>query len=227
MTSDASGRAPGCDTSDMITIHRLMRRLFGDAADLVRGVADQNRQRVQVIADHIAEIANGLHLHHHTEDTLLWDTLEERSPGCALHVGQMKAQHAAIGAHLDELEAVLPAWRASAAAGDREKVAAVLDRVRDTLERHLGQEEKDILPVASASMSQAEWDVLGKHGMESIPRDRMLIQLGMMLESMPAAERRGWLREHVPLVGRLLFLLVGRRQFVNHYRLVYGAAPAA
>jgi hemerythrin-like domain-containing protein len=226
MSSDASNRAVGCDTSGMITIHRLMRRLFGDAADLVRGVAEGNRQRTEVIANHIAEIAGGLHSHHTTEDTLLWDTLEERSPACALHVGQMKAQHEAIGALLDQLDAALPAWRASASAVDRERVATILDRVHETLEQHLGQEEREILPVASATMSQEEWDELARHGMSSVPRDRLLIQLGMMLESMPVEERSGWFKENVPLLPRLLYLLFGRRQFVNHYRSVYGAAPA-
>lgn len=217
----------GCDTKGMITIHRLMRRMFTDAPDLVRGVAEGNARRVEVIADHIGEISGGLHSHHRTEDAMLWDTLESRSPACALHVGQMKAQHQAIGALLDQLDTGLAAWRASAAAADRDRVASVLEQVRDTLERHLGQEEHDILPVASATMSQEEWDELGRHGMASIPRDRLLIQLGMMLESMPGDQRAGWLKENVPMVARLLYALVGRRKFVNHYRLVYGAAPSA
>lgn len=105
-------------------------------------------------------------------------------------------------------------------------MADVLDGVRDTLEIHLGQEENEILPIAARSLSQAEWDQLGKHGMAGIPRERMLIQLGMMLESMPADERAGWLKSHLPPIGRLLYTLLGRRQFVNHYRAVYGAAPA-
>ena len=195
MTTDSTKpTVAGCDTRDMLIIHRLMRRLFGDAPDLVRAVADGNVQRTQVIADHIAEISAGLHSHHSTEDTKLWDTLESRSPACALHVGQMKAQHQAIGGLLDQLDSRLAGWRASGTAADRDQVAAVLEQVRATLEQHLGQEEQDILPVATATMTQAEWDELGKHGMAAIPRDRMLIQLGMMLESMPPQERAGWLK---------------------------------
>lgn len=227
MSTKAKEPAPGCDTSEMLTIHRLMRRLFADAPGLVLGVADGNRPRASVIADHVEEIAAGLHLHHHTEDLLLWDVLEQRAPACALHIGKMRAQHAVVSRLLAELTERLPRWRETAGSSERDVVAAILEDVSDALEAHLGQEERDILPVAGESMSQAEWDQLGKHGMSQIPKDRMLIQLGMMLQSMPAEERAGWLRAHVPPMGRLLYTLLGRRQFESHYRTVYGAAPAA
>lgn len=70
-TKPSDPAASGCNTAEMLTIHRLMRRLFSDAPGLVRGVADGNRQRTAVIADQVAEISTGLHLHHYTEDTLL------------------------------------------------------------------------------------------------------------------------------------------------------------
>lgn len=139
----------------------------------------------------------------------------------------MKAQHQAMAALLGELDASLPAWRAGADSADTDRVADILKQIGDTLEAHLGQEEEQILPVASVSMSQEEWDQLGKHGRSQIPKDRRLIQLGMMLESMPSADRPGWLKANVPPLARLLCAVVGHRQFVNHYRSVYGASPAA
>lgn len=36
------------------------------------------------------------------------------------------------------------------------------------------------MPVAAVSLTQEEWDELGKHGMSQIPRDRLLISSGAM-----------------------------------------------
>src|SRR6478735_3265846 len=110
----------GCDTSDMLTIHALFRRAFTDAPVLVRGVADGDATRAAVVSAHVRELAGALHHHHQGEDELLWDTLEKRAPACALHVGLMRAQHAATAAGLADLQAALPGWEqgASAAAGE-------------------------------------------------------------------------------------------------------------
>ncbi|WP_163541867.1 hemerythrin domain-containing protein [Occultella kanbiaonis] len=214
-----------CNTDDMFVIHRLLRRVFTDAPVLVRGVAEGEVTRAAIVADHVQEIAAGLHAHHHTEDEFLWDKLESRSPGCALHVGQMRAQHAEAAALITELRETLPAWRAGASGVDRERVAAVLDELLATLLRHLGQEEDQILPIAQVTMSQAEWDVLGEHGRASVPRDRQFIQLGMLLDAFDdPAERQAWMRANLPVPVRVLFSLVGRRQFEAHRAKVYGLA---
>ncbi|MEE6271968.1 hemerythrin domain-containing protein [Georgenia wangjunii] len=215
----------GCDTADMVVIHRLFRMLFTDAPGLVRGVPDGDTERAAVVAEHVAEAAGALHNHHHTEDELLWDELESRAPACALHVGQMRAQHAAVARVLDQLGDALPLWRASADPSDGDRVAALLDEVLALLEEHLGQEEERILPVAATAMSQREWDALGEHGRASVPRDRQMIQLGWILDSFSSpAEAREWARQNLPAPARAIFALLGRRQFEAHKRIVLGAA---
>ncbi len=212
----------GCDTSDMLTIHALFRRAFTDVPGLVRGVADGDTARMLPVADHVRELAGALHHHHEGEDLLLWDTLEQRAPGCALHVGLMRSQHAATAAQLDRLVGLMDAWEDGAGAGARDDVAQLLDEVRDTLLTHLGQEETQILPTASTVMSQREWSLLHEHGMASIPKDRLFLQLGWVLEVVPEAERAGWLRTNLPAPARVLWRLVGRRQFAAHRARIYG-----
>ena len=51
----------GCDTADMLMIHRLFRWLFGDAPGLVRGVAAGDTARAEVVGAHIEQIVAGLH----------------------------------------------------------------------------------------------------------------------------------------------------------------------
>lgn len=216
--------APGCDTSDMLTIHALFRRAFTDLPGLVRGVDDGDVLRMRVVAAHTLEVAGALHHHHTGEDELLWERLEQRAPACALHVGRMRAQHATTADQLRALREAVPAWQATAGAAERDRVADQLDAVRDTLLTHLGDEESSILPTASTVMSQREWGALHEHGMASVPRERLLLQLGWILDVVPAAERAGWLRTNLPLPARVMWHLVGRRRFAAHRARVYGTA---
>ncbi len=215
---------PGCDTSDMLTIHALFRRAFIDLPGLVRGVDDGDTARATTVAAHALEVADALHHHHTGEDELLWDRLEQRAPACALHVGRMRAQHAATAEQLHALHAAVPAWRSSASAADRDRLAEHLEAVRDTLLTHLGDEETAVLPTASTVMTQREWGALHERGMAAVPRERLLLQLGWILEVVPADERAGWLRANLPLPARVLWRLVGRRRFAAHRAHVYGVA---
>ena len=78
---------PGCDTSEMLVVHRLFRRVFGEAPDLVLGVPSGDAGRVRAVGDHLLLIARGLHGHHSTEDTLLWDELASRALQQARRLG--------------------------------------------------------------------------------------------------------------------------------------------
>jgi hemerythrin-like domain-containing protein len=208
----------------MFVVHNLLRSLYGDAPMLVRGVADGDTVRAGIVADHLAEIGDGLHNHHHTEDDELWDRLEKRDPGCSLHVSRMKAAHAGMAELLAQLTVALPPWRSSASAADRDAVLAIVDGIQGALGDHLGDEEINILPIAARTMTQAEWDRLGELGRTKVPRDRLFIQLGFILASMPEAERERWKRDFLPGPARLLYALVGKRQYEKHRRLVYGEA---
>lgn len=212
----------GCNTQDMVLVHAVMRRAFADAVEIVARVPAGDTERVRVVADHVEEVAQALHHHHHNEDVELWDKLESRAPSCALHVGRMRAQHAAIADRLAELEKVMPAWRATATADDGERVRAGLAGVSSALVEHLGDEEANILPVAGTNMTQKEWDALAEAGRATVPKNRLFIQLGFILDSIPEQDRDRWMRDFLPLPARLLYTLMGRRQYEKHRKLVYG-----
>lgn len=206
-----------CQTDDMLMIHKVFRREFRLAPSMVRHVEPGDTAQAARVAIYLSEIVTALHHHHHGEDVLVWDTLVDRSPGCALHVGQMKAQHAEVSALLDQVEELIPPWRSTADTGGRERLAAMLDVVSAKLDAHLGQEEEQILPVAATSFSQTEWDRLGEEGMASVPKKRLLVQLGYILEDATPEERADVL-SHVPPPARLLYRLIGRRQYEKEIR---------
>ncbi|MCD9198429.1 hemerythrin domain-containing protein [Aeromicrobium wangtongii] len=215
MTDEA--RQLGCQTDDMLMIHTVFRREFRLAGPMVRHVDAGDTAQAARVATYLAEIVTALHHHHHHEDEIIWDTLVDRSPGCALHVGQMKAQHAEVSDLLDRVDGLIPVWVPTADAESRDRLASAVEAVSTALDAHLGQEEEVILPVAASSFTQAEWDRLGEAGMASVPRNRLLVQLGYLMED-ATPEQRAMVMAHVPLAARLLYRAVGRRQYEKEIR---------
>jgi hemerythrin-like domain-containing protein len=220
----ATGETRGCDTADVLMIHRFIRGMFRDAVVLVARVPDGDRRATRLVARHLTRIAHVLHGHHHGEDVFLWDDLETRAPACAVHVGQMRAQHAEITELLDDLATALAAWRMTADAAHAADVGAALARLNTTLDRHLGQEEDRILPAAAASFTQREWDRLAEHGRRTIPPGWAFPQLGFMLDSMPEAEASAFLAA-LPAPLRALWSLVGQGVYRRTRARLYGSLP--
>jgi hypothetical protein len=215
---------PGCDTSEMLVVHRFFRRVFGEAPALVRGVSDSDAARVRAVGDHLLLIARGLHGHHSTEDTLLWDEVSKRSPGCSIHVGLMRRQHAEIGRALAALDAAVPVWQAAPSEATREPVLTALDAILAGLAEHLGDEERLILPPVSETFSQREWNRMGERARAETPRNLQFIQLGFLLDSMEPAARAEFERHVLPAPARVLYRLIGKRQYRDYRRKVFGTA---
>ncbi|MGW9629320.1 hemerythrin domain-containing protein [Agromyces sp. NPDC055520] len=211
----------GCDTGDILLIHRIFRWGYRELPDLVRSVPAGDLDRAAAVGDAVALIDQGLHIHHEGEDLLLWDRLERREPGCAVHVDVMKAQHARVAELLDIADALLADWRTTADPAAGERLAAALDDVGTTLGVHLGREEADIVPIAARVLSQAEWDEIGEHGRASLPKEAMPLQLGLMIDAVPAGERDAWLRGNLPAPIRLLWVLLMRRKYTAWQRSLF------
>jgi hemerythrin-like domain-containing protein len=190
---------------------------------VVEGVPKGDRERVDIVADHIEELIRVLHAHHHGEDELLWDKLEQRAPACSVHVEKMKIEHAQVAKLLDAAGALIPVWRESALAKDRDAVAKALSTMLAALESHLGQEETEIVPIAAVNLSQTEWNLLGEHGRAATPRDKQFVQLGYMLASI-TPEQRAILLKGIPAPVKLLYRLIGKRQYEKNRAKVYGTA---
>lgn len=197
----------------MVVIHNFFRKALIEAPQLVRSVTPGDREHASAVAGHVGDLSLGLHNHHHGEDTLLWDTLSQRAPACAVHVAHMREQHAEVDALLRVADALLDEWKTSPGQAAGERLAVALENVRDRMLAHIGEEETEILPIASGAISQQEWDKLGEHGRASIPRDRQFVQLGAIMNSMEEPARSAWTKSHLPLPVRVLYKLVGERQY--------------
>ncbi|MTH68443.1 hemerythrin domain-containing protein [Agromyces bracchium] len=226
------GQVAGCDTSGMILVHRIFRWLYRELPLLVRDVQAGDVERAGVVGIYAKLDFFALHLHHRTEDTILWDRLAARDPACAVHVDLMRAQHAEVASQLARIEPQLDPWLETADAGLRDAFAGDIEFLRDTLLVHLGREEDDILPVAGAVMSQQEWDQLEAHTRKTLlarrrdfPRDVLSLQLGLLLASVPEAEREEWYHANVPAPIRLLHLLLMKRRYDRAMQELYPDRP--
>lgn len=73
---------PGVDTHEMVLIHRVIRREFGQLPRLFRAAAN-DRARSEVIGPHAREMLHFLHTHHTGEDELLWPHASSPIPTCS------------------------------------------------------------------------------------------------------------------------------------------------
>jgi len=206
-----------CDTSDMRVVHGLLRALFLDASGLVRTIGATQPRRRAAISAHIAFVSTVLAGHHHVEDALLWDDLARRAPRCGLHVGLMRSQHAEMHDLLAALDLSIAAWDLRGGPDDG-TVSSHLDSIRTALERHLGDEERWILPVAATTLTQKEWNRLAEMGGEHTPKGKAFILLGYMLRSIPDNDREPWAKANLPLLLRALWRIAGRRTFDAYRR---------
>lgn len=210
MTDTAERARP--DTHEMVIVHRAFRREFRLAPDLIRGVAPGDTARARVVAAHVSDLIWGLHHHHHGEDELLWPKLLERAAPRAELIELMEVQHSRISAALDGAESLIAPWRDTADGPAGATLAAVLDDMRVALAEHLDQEEAEILPLAARHLSVAEWNQLGENAVKSLPKNKRLIFLGLILEDTSDAERATFIA-NLPAPVRVLWRVLGERGY--------------
>ena len=198
------------DVRDMAIVHRLFRQSYDEAARLVRAAPTPSPGRVTFLADHIDLILGGLHTHHQDEDELLYPKLIERAPDQAAMTEQVEHEHQQIATALDAALAACATWRQRPSAETGEALALALDQLNAVVQPHLDDEEQKVVPLAAVTLTQQEWDAMGKRGMSSIPRNKRAIAAGLMLESLDEADR-AYMMKSVPAPMRMLFpLMVGR-----------------
>ncbi|GGK80759.1 hypothetical protein Sme01_44830 [Sphaerisporangium melleum] len=219
MTTSTTAMA---DVRDMYMAHTTLRREFGLASGLVRGVPEGDVARAAVVADHITMLSTILHAHHGGEDELLWPRLLERgSQEIAPIVHLMERHHEAIDRGNEEVGQRLAPWRGDPSAAHRESLADAIDRLNPVLVEHMALEEERILPLAEKYVTAAEWDELGAHSMSELPKKRLPLAFGMaMYEGDPEVIKH--VLAGAPLPARLLMPLIAPRAYASYARRLYG-----
>jgi hemerythrin-like domain-containing protein len=204
------------DTNEMVIVHRVFRREFHLLPDLIGLVREGDTARAAVLAEHATDLVTGLHHHHQAEDELLWPPLLRQATLHTDLVRRMEAQHNALSAALNQIEKLLPAWATKAGGAERDELGDAVRRASTILDEHLGEEEQEILPLVRKHLTVEQWKALGDRGAEAIDdKKKRLIFLGMILEDTSADEERDFL-SRMPGLVRLLWKVVGRRQYAGY-----------
>ena len=191
------------DVRDMAIVHRTFRNVYEESARLVHAAPAPSPGRVTFLADHIDFAIAMLHVHHEGEDELLYPKLIERVPDQAPMTEEVEHEHALIKTALESASAACAAWRERPSAETGEALAAALDQLNTVAQRHLDDEEQKIVPLAAVTLTQQEWDALGKHGVAQIPRNRRGIAFGMILDPLGEADR-AYMKGFLPPPVRML-----------------------
>jgi Hemerythrin HHE cation binding domain len=196
-------KAEPIDVRDMAIVHRTFRNAYDESARLVRAAPTPSPARVTFLADHIDFAIAMLHVHHEGEDELLYPKLIERVPDQAPMTEEIEHEHQLIKTALDAASAACAAWRQRPSAETGEALAAALDQLNAVTQRHLDDEEQKIVPLAAVTLTQQEWDALGKHGVAQIPRNKRGIAFGMILDPL-GEDDRGYMMRVLPGPVRML-----------------------
>jgi len=203
------------DVRDMAIIHCTFRSAYEESARLVRAAPTPSPGRVTFLADHIDFGIAVLHHHHEGEDEMLYPKLVERVPEQAPMTEHVEHEHLAIKTALDEASAACAAWRQRPSAETGEALAASLDHLNEVVQPHLDDEEQKVVPLAAVTLTQKEWDAMGKHGVASIPPKMRGVALGMMLEPLDESDR-AYMMKHVPAPVRMLYPFLVERPWKKY-----------
>ena len=195
---------------DMAIIHCTFRKAYDESARPVRAAPTPPPGRATFLADHVDFAIAALHIHHESEDELLYPKLIERVPDQAPMTKEVEHEHELIKAALDDASAACAAWRQRPTAETGEALAAALDQLNAVSLQHLDDEEQKIVPLAALTLTQQEWDAMAKHGVAQIPRNKRGIAFGMILDPLDDVDRAYMMRSLPAPVRMLSPLLIER-----------------
>lgn len=204
----------------MRRVHRVFLWAYQEAPGLVRSVTAGDRARSAYVGEVLGTFDKLLHVHHESEDLLMYPKLAARAPACALHVGEMLAQHAAVAERLDALAPVREQWKQNAEPALGEDLAVKYESLSALLQTHLRREVTEVTPAVEKVVTAKELEEIASHGSGAFDNKVILAYLGMILATNPPAEQREFFKE-IPLPVRVVYRLVGKRLYRKQYATLF------
>jgi hemerythrin-like domain-containing protein len=196
----------------MPMIHRIFRRQFAEVRALVQEVPAADATRVGAVADHLGFLLDGLHMHHTTEDDLIWPKLLDRVGLDAPLVERMEEQHQQVDASVAEVRAAMSAWRSDPTPVTSSALADRVGELLVVLEGHLDEEEQVVVPLIDRHLTEAEWQEVGQRGFEKFTPAQRWIATGQMVE-VATPEEAVMMFGKLPPPVKVLWHLIGKRKY--------------
>jgi hemerythrin-like domain-containing protein len=186
MTTPTCASSARPDTREMVLVHNVFRRLFGDLPRLVADVSRGDLARAAVLAELFDEIAAALDHHHTVEDEVLYPMLLPRVDVDRAVVLRGEEQHERVHELLHRAAGQATPFRATASDPARDALVMTLTELDAVLREHMIDEERHILPLVEEHLTAAEWEEFGERGRAGIARPRLLVRLGWIPDGVPA-----------------------------------------
>ena len=173
------------------------------------------------MAEYVGFHLDGLQAHHSTEDEFIWPALHERASMSDALIRRMEEQHAGLHDALETTRRELQAWEATPTEAGSRSLATALGTVVDRLTEHLAEEERDVVPLIAAHITQAEWDHAGKVAFSKFTPKQRFIAMGEMLDAASPTEAERMLAG-IPAPIKVIWRLVGRRRYERAITMASG-----
>ena len=187
------------DITEMVVVHDVFRDTFSAAPTLVGEVALDDGERVELLRNLYDNVIAFLVGHHEGEDELIYPLLLDRAPEKKDLIQTVNAQHEEVHAVIDTTSAAVAAW----SPGDEASQAAAgsaLAALGERLRVHLGDEEREMLPICEEHVSVEEWGALPGHVLRTFTGDKVWLILGLIRERMSQDQRDAMLQKMPPPV---------------------------
>jgi hemerythrin-like domain-containing protein len=154
----------------MPTVTRIIRQQHRAVASVLFTLRALTRQALrsgnrpdfrwlQMLAEYVERFPG--RLHHPNEETYLYRVLLRREPATARMIARLRRDHAASTGYANRLRAALADWeRGDPKAGPYSVLVA--DDFARLMWRHARFEERELLPIARAAFTEAEWRAVGQ-----------------------------------------------------------------
>ncbi len=222
--TESTDHSPRFDRREMLIVHDLLRREFALMPGLVATVAVGDRERAELVGDHIDGLTSLLHHHHHGEDVDVWPLLVDRcGDSVAARTGAMHDQHEQLTAHLVAVDAALALWRGDVTAHPGHCLVAALDQLVTSLLRHLDDEERHVVPLLEQHITAAEWDGFVQKGSAAAEPAQLPLLFGMLMyEGDPEIIER--VLAAMPADARPVVTVLAAQAFAEHSRTIHGTS---
>lgn len=208
----------------MLVVHTALLREFRLAPAAVRRVPPGARRQAAAVDRHVGFLCDLLHHHHTGEDEKLWPPLRERLPASALPLLEAaEAQHAAIDEAIGRVAAARRRWTGRPDTAARDELAEALRALHALLAAHLDAEERTLLPLAAAHLTEPEWLAIGEAAVAALPKSAMPFVFGMFAyEGDP--EVLAAMLHTAPALVRLVIPRVAPRVYARRAAKIHGTS---
>jgi hypothetical protein len=213
------------DIRSMGIVHSALRRDLERTRLVLSTEPHPSPERRRGLADHVLWMMHFLHVHHTGEDAGLWPLVRVRNPDAGALLDRMEDDHRRIAPAIDDLEAAARAYRDDD--GARARLLAALAGLTELLLPHLRREELEMMPVVSATLTDADYRAVEQ---EHFVKPKSFVELGAeghwIIDGLGPEEREVILGV-VPAVPRFVLLHGFGRGYRRKRALLWGDGPAA